>query len=84
MSRPTYSHGVTLAFADSPYLRQDLLQRDLVEHAISVQRNINTMSAIEFLKSHDIDPTVIERVLLEPNRRRSMVNLESPAEINLK
>jgi hypothetical protein len=29
------------------------------------------MSAFEYLKSRDVDPRVIERVLLEPRRRRS-------------
>lgn len=70
MNRPTYSHGVTHALADVPYQRANVHQRDLVEHAISVQESTNTMSAMEFLKLHDIDHTVIERVLLEPHRRR--------------
>ena len=59
----------TVAVAD--YQRQDMRRRDIVNHGISVQESSNTMSAIEYLKSHDIDPDVIERVLLEPQRRRS-------------
>ena len=39
--------------------------------AISVQEASNTVSAVEYLKSHGIAPKVIERVLLEPARRRS-------------
>jgi hypothetical protein len=59
----------TLAVAD--YQRQDARRRAIVNHGISVQESSNTMSAIEFLKSHDIDPDVIARVLLEPHRRHS-------------
>ena len=60
-----------LAVAEPEYQRSDLRRRDIVNHAISVQESSNTMSAIEFLKAHDIDAHVIERVLLEPQRRRS-------------
>ncbi len=52
------------------YTRQDERRRDIVNHAISVQESSNTMSAIEYLKAHDIDAAVIARVLLEPLRRR--------------
>lgn len=58
------------AVAVADYQRQDLRRRDIVNHGIAVQENSNTMSAIEYLKSHDIDASVIERVLLEPHRRR--------------
>ena len=60
-----------LATADPSYQRLDLRQRDIVDHAIAVQLSSNTMSAIEYLKSHDVDPQVIERVLLEPAKRRN-------------
>lgn len=59
-----------LGVLETRYERRDLHQRDVVNHAISVQQSTNTVSAIEYLKSHDIDPRVIERVLLEPHRRR--------------
>jgi hypothetical protein len=59
------------AVAVADYQRQDMQRRDIVNHGISVQESSNTMSAIEYLKAHDIDPEVIERVLLEPSRRRS-------------
>jgi hypothetical protein len=55
----------------SDYQRQDLHRRDIVNHGISVQESSNTVAAIEYLKSHDIAAEVIERVLLEPHRRRS-------------
>lgn len=53
------------------YTRQDGRRRDIVNHAICVQESSNTMSAIEYLKAHDIDAAVIARVLLEPMHRRS-------------
>lgn len=59
------------ALAVADYQRQDVRRRDIVNHGISVQESSNTMSAIEYLKSHDIDASVIERVLLEPHRRRN-------------
>lgn len=57
---------------DAPpdYTRQDRRQRDIVNHAICVLECSNTMSAIEYLKAHDIDAAVIARVLLEPTHRR--------------
>ncbi len=70
MNRPAEINGEQVAVADMDYQRQDLRRRDIVDHAISVQESSNTMSAIEYLKSHDIDPSVIARVLLEPHRRR--------------
>jgi hypothetical protein len=57
---------------DEPnYQRRDVRCRDIVDHAISVQESGNTMSAVEYLKSHDIAPHVIERVMLDPERRRN-------------
>ncbi|MES2319104.1 MAG: hypothetical protein V4631_16630 [Pseudomonadota bacterium] len=63
--------GAGDAAAVVDYQRQDMRRRDIVNHGISVQESRNTMCAIEYLKSHDIAPEVIERVLLEPQRRRS-------------
>ncbi|MES2149552.1 MAG: hypothetical protein V4508_07135 [Pseudomonadota bacterium] len=59
------------ALAEPSYQRQDLQRRDIVNHGISLQESSNTISAVEFLKSHDIAGHVIERVLLEPQRRRT-------------
>ena len=50
--------------------RHDENQRCIVERGISMQQSSNTMSAVEFLKSRDVGPQVIARVLLEPDRRR--------------
>jgi hypothetical protein len=51
--------------------RHDDAQRHIVERGISMQQSSNTMSAVEFLRSRDVGPHVIARVLLEPDRRRS-------------
>jgi hypothetical protein len=74
MTEHPYSGGGDQMVAVADYQRQDMRRRDIVNHGISVQESSNTMSAIEYLKSHDIDPNVIERVLLEPHRRRSPVH----------
>ena len=50
--------------------RRDHRRRDIVDHAIAVQQSRNTMSAVEYLKSHDVAGAVIERVMLGPERRR--------------
>ena len=51
--------------------RHDEAQRTIVERGISMQQSSNTMSAVEYLKSRDVGPQVIARVLLEPDRRRA-------------
>ena len=60
-----------LAVANPPDARLDQRQRAIVDHAIRMQQSSNTMSAFEYLKSRDVDPRLIERVLLEPGCRRS-------------
>jgi len=65
------NEAIAAPLADTNYERQDLHRRELVDRAIGLQQSSNTMSAIEFLKSHDIDARLIERVLLEPHRRRA-------------
>jgi hypothetical protein len=60
-----------LALDEPNYQRRDLRCRDIVDHAISVQESTNTMSAFEYMKSHDISADVIERVLLDPDHRRA-------------
>ena len=51
--------------------RRDVRQRAIVDDGIAVQFSANTMSAVEYLRSRNIGRAVIERVLLEPLRRRS-------------
>jgi hypothetical protein len=55
---------------ESNYARRDVRSRDIVDHAIAVQESRNTMSAVEYMKSHDVAADVIERVMLDPERRR--------------
>ncbi len=49
-------------------LNQEL--RQVVDMGISVQANFNTICAIEYLKSYNVDAGLIERVLLHPEQRR--------------
>ncbi len=70
MNRSVIPSGFDTSVIEADYERIDLQRRDVVNHAISVQESSNTMAAVEYLKAHDIDPLVIERVLLEPQRRR--------------
>jgi hypothetical protein len=63
------------AVAEPGYERRDIRCRAIVDHAIAVQESSNTMSAVEYLKSHDIHADVIERVMLDPDRRRSPAGL---------
>ena len=51
--------------------RLDTRRRLIVDDGIALQRSSNTMSAVEYLRRHGIGAHVIERVLLEPLRRRS-------------
>ena len=51
--------------------RLDARQRVIVDDAIAVLGSSNIMSAFEYLRNHGIGGQVIERVLLEPLRRRS-------------
>lgn len=50
-------------------LRSNHLQRDIVGRGITLQGDFGILAALEFLKSHAVAPSVIERVLLEPGRR---------------
>ncbi|UMR29940.1 MULTISPECIES: hypothetical protein [unclassified Massilia] len=54
--------------------RTDLQSSAIVDKGIAVQDCFNTMCAIEYLKSHNINPQVIERVLLQPELRRRLVH----------
>jgi hypothetical protein len=50
--------------------RQNEACSAIVNRGILVQSSFNTVCAIEYMKSHNIDPKVIERVLLHPDQRR--------------
>lgn len=51
--------------------RIDALQCVIVDDGIAVQGSASTMSAVEYLRSRNVAGAVIERVLLEPARRRT-------------
>lgn len=63
--------GAGLAIAEPDYERSDARSREIVNHGISMQESSNTISALEYLKSHDIAPDVISRVLHDPAPRRT-------------
>ena len=50
--------------------RHDEESSAVIDRGIVVQNSFNTVCAIEYLKSHNVDPEVIERVLLHPDQRR--------------
>jgi hypothetical protein len=50
--------------------RVDRERQNVVDQALAVQSSFNTICAIEYLKSHNVDSKVIERVLLHPEQRR--------------
>ena len=52
--------------------RLDARQRVIVDNAIALLGRSNTMSAFEYLRSHGVRTQIIERVLLEPLRRRAL------------
>ena len=51
--------------------RSDTRQRAIVDDAIALLSTSNVMSAFEYLRARGIGGHVIERVLLDPLRRRS-------------
>jgi hypothetical protein len=52
--------------------RHDEAASAVVERGILVQSHFNTVCAIEYMKSHNVNPQVIERVLLHPDQRRKI------------
>ncbi|WP_395399195.1 hypothetical protein ACHMW6_19845 [Pseudoduganella sp. UC29_106] len=50
--------------------RADRFSSQIVDRGIKVQESFSTLCAIEYMKSHNIQPDVIERVLLQPAQRR--------------
>ncbi|TYQ19080.1 UNVERIFIED_ORG: hypothetical protein JN05_02272 [Zoogloea ramigera] len=56
------------------YQRSDSHSSAIVERGIIVQSTFNTVCAIEYLRSHNVQPHIIERVLLHPEQRRQLVH----------
>ncbi|SFU50309.1 hypothetical protein [Pseudoduganella namucuonensis] len=55
-----------------PQQRHDERCSEIVDKGIAVQNCFSTLCAIEYLKSNNVGPDVIERVLLHPNLRRKV------------
>jgi len=60
------------AGAASGEARLDVRQREIVNDGIRMQQHTSTMSALEFLKSRDVCPLVISRVLAGSRRGRGL------------
>lgn len=67
---PFRAQEINQSLVGSSELRRNSRQCDVVSHGIATLRESGTMPAVEYLKSHGVRPQVIERVLLEPERRR--------------
>jgi len=61
--------------ASGTELRRDLRQRDIVDDGLALLSVVGTLSALEYLKTRDVDARVIARVLLDPTRRRGRAGL---------
>lgn len=54
--------------------RSDERSSAIVERGIVVQSTFNTVCAIEYLRSHNVQSGIIERVLLHPQQRRQQAH----------
>lgn len=52
-------------------VRTDSATENAIEHGISLQRTIGTTCAIEYLLAHGVPRQITQRVLTQPERRRS-------------
>lgn len=68
--RPYRAQDIDQRLAGPSELRRNTRQRDIVARGIATLGECGTMPALEYLKAHGVRPQVIERVLLEPERRR--------------
>lgn len=57
--------------------RRDEESSAAVDRGLLVQSSFNTVCAIEYMKSHNVTPQVIERVLLHPDQRRNAVRKDA-------
>jgi len=57
--------------------RRDLRQRDIVDEALALLPVVGTLSALEYLKRHEVSGSVIARVLLDPARRHATRGLRA-------
>lgn len=52
--------------------RLDVESSNIVNQAITLQNDSGTLRALEYLKSFNVAPAIIERVLTSPHLRRSV------------
>ncbi|WP_306397859.1 hypothetical protein [Telluria beijingensis] len=68
---PFRAREINQRLAATSELRRNILHRDIVARGIATLRESGIMPAVEYLKSQGVRPQVIERVVLEPERRRA-------------
>ncbi|MGK5079230.1 hypothetical protein [Janthinobacterium sp. HLX7-2] len=56
------------------HARVDQKMCDIINLGIAVQAAFSTLCALEYLKSYNIDPELIERVLLHPEQCRQVLD----------
>lgn len=67
---PFRAQEINQPLAASSELRRNSGQCDVVARGIATLYECGIMPAVEYLKAHGVRPHVIERVVLEPERRR--------------
>jgi hypothetical protein len=72
MDQTSFNHDGDPAVAASGEARLDVRQREIVNDGIRMQQHTSTMSALEYLKSRDVCPLVIARVLVGARRGRGL------------
>ena len=70
MYKPPHQGRTADAIAEPRRERSDEASYAIVNQGISVQSSCNTVCAVEYMKSHNVDADIIERVLLHPEQRR--------------
>ncbi|MDY0973717.1 hypothetical protein SOM61_01985 [Massilia sp. CFBP9012] len=69
---PYRAQDINQRLSGSSELRHNMRQQDIVARGIETLGECGTMPALEYLKAHGVRRQVIERVLLEPERRRAL------------
>lgn len=69
---PYRAQDIQQPIATPAELRQNASQHEVVARGIATLGESGIMPAVEYLKLHGVRPQVIERVLLEPERRRAV------------
>jgi len=70
--KPLHAQDIHPRAASVSELRSNAGQRDVVTRGIATLSELGVVPAVEYLKSNGVRSKVIERVLLEPERRRAL------------